>query len=129
MIDGSVYTPAQRWSGLNVAIAASKFNTYDAAAMDHTQKEAFTTSRSGSYSYDNGPNGGGGGKARTSFFPTPQSSAKRFHPGDSEDNSSRSATRSANNEANNFVENGEGADENDLELGYAGEWEDRHGEA
>lgn len=60
-------------------------------------------------------------KARKSFFPTPQAFASRIHPG-SEDESSRSAT------ANNFVEKREGADEDDLELGYAGEWEDRHGE-
>lgn len=109
---------SRRWSGSNAAIAASKFNTYD-AGMAQTQKAVFAVNRSRSGSFSSNPrdprNGGDNSStARTSFFPTPQASASRIHP-DSEDESSFSA--------------GEEADENDLEVGYAGELEGHHGEA
>ena len=106
---------SRRWSGSNAAIAAGKFNTYD-AGMAQTQKAVFAVNRSRSGSFSSNPRNGGdySSKARTSFFPTPQAPASRIHH-DGEDESSFSA--------------GEEADENDLEVGYAGELEGRHGEA
>lgn len=67
------------------------------------------------------------GNARTSFFPTLHVAASQVHHG-SEDESSPSATRPARGK-NKFVENIDEAGENELELGYGGDSEGRHGEA
>lgn len=120
----------RRWSGSSAASAATKFNTYD-AAMAQTRRAEFTVSGSRISSFSNNPNPNGGdhgSKARTSFFPKPHVGGSRIHHhDDSEDDSSQSATSPARG-TNNFVENGEEADENDLELGYGGEPEGRRGE-
>lgn len=117
---------SRRWPGSDAPRAASKFHSFD-AGMEQTRKAVFTVSGSRSSSFSNKANGGDNGNARTSFFPTPQASASRIHPG-GEDDSSRSATRPAH-QSNYFVENGDDADENDLELGYVGESEGPHGGA
>lgn len=126
MADGIVSTASPRWSGLNVASAARKFSSFD-AGMAQTGKEVFTVNGRSS-SFSNNANGGDNGTARTSFFPTPQASAGKIHHHDSEDESSRSATRPTH-EANKFAEDGEVADESDLEFGHAVEAEGRHGRA
>lgn len=116
----------RRWSSSNAAAGAvNKYNTYDATSMvAQTHQEVFTVnggSRSVSFSNSNSNNNPGSSddsRARTSFFPTPQASARRIRP-DSEDESPRSAARpAAANDTNNFVQNGEeNPDENDLEVG------------
>lgn len=120
---------SHRWSGSNAASAARVFNTYDnAATAQQARKEVFTVNGSRSDSFGNYPNNGGDqGRARTSFFPTPQTSTSRIQPG-SEDESSRSATRPSHG-TNKFAKTEDEGDESELERGYAGESEGRHDEA
>eukprot|EP00752_Nemacystus_decipiens_P003200 g2961.t1 len=101
----------RRWSGSNAAIAASTFNTYD-AAVAQTSKAVFTVNGGTSSGFSSNPAGDKHGKGRTSFFISPPASAHRIHP-ESDDESSRSA--------------GEEADESDLELGCGSEAEWRYG--
>ena len=120
----------RRWSGSSMASPASKFNTYD-AAMAQTRRAKFTVAGSRNSSFDNNPDptGGDHGKARTSFFPTPHVGGSRIHHhDDSEDGSSQSASSPARG-ANSFLDNGEEADDSDLELGYGGQLGRRHCEA
>lgn len=107
----------RRWSGSNSASAASMFNTFD-PAMTQTRTAVFIANGSKSLSFSNKSHSGDTGMARTSFFQTPHGGASRIHY-ESEDESSQSATSPARG-TNSFVENGEEAVENDLELGCGG---------
>ena len=125
---------SRRWSGSDAAAAARKFDTYDPAAAGVAQtsrKEVFEfngssssisgsgrRSRSDSVRNNLNSNGGdgGGNKARSSFFPTPQNSTSRIHPGSEDEPSWPAATRPRPPpayETSKFVESGdeEAADE------------------
>lgn len=109
----------RRWPRSNPASAASKYNTYDtvvkgAIALSTPTSTVVITARRGPASFPR--------------LKPPQAESTTTTTIDSENESSRSATRSAH-VSNTFVENGDGADGNDLERGCGGELEGRPGEA